>query len=161
MSHKKSNFGIGVILGAAAGALAGLFLAPKAGKALRQDALKMYKKLQTEDPKVIAQKVFGDVSEESQKFVKKAYEDLSVHLADLKKRYSTIDTAKYKEAVQSVITTIKDEGNMPENAMKKLMTYLESDAKKLISPSTKRKVTKTVKKVAAKAKAVAKKVKSA
>ena len=142
MAQKKSHFGIGMAVGAVAGAVAGLFLAPKAGKELREDAMKMYKKLHTEDPKVLAKKVFGDISEESQRLVKKAYEDLSVELAGLKKRYSTIDTAKYKEAVGKVVTTIKKEGTMPEDAMKKLKTFLEDDAKKLVSSPGAKKVVK-------------------
>lgn len=148
MTHKKTGLGIGMVVGAVAGAVAGLFLAPKAGKELRDDALKLYKKLQKEDPKVLAKKIFGDVSDESQKFVKKAYQDLSVQLADLKKTSSKIDTTKYKEAVKNVVTTIKDEGNIPEGSMKKLVTYLESDAKRMIEATTK----KSSKKPASKAK---------
>lgn len=148
MADKKSHLGLGMILGAVAGAVAGLFLAPKAGKELREDAMKMYKKLQKDDPKVMAKKIFGDVSEESQKFVKRAYEDLSVQLADLKNTSSKIDTNKYKEAVKNVVTTIKDEGNLPEGTVKKLMSYLENDAKRMISSASK----KSTKKPASKAK---------
>ena len=54
MAQKKSHFGIGMAVGAVAGAVAGLFLAPKAGKELREDAMKMYKKLHTEDPKAVS-----------------------------------------------------------------------------------------------------------
>lgn len=145
MADKKSQLGLGMILGAVAGAVAGLFLAPKAGKDLREDAMKMYKKLQKDDPKVIAKKIFGDVSEESQKFVKKAYEELSVQLVDLKKKSSKIDTAKYKEAVKNVVTTIKDEGNLPEGTVKKLMSYLENDAKRMISSAPKKPASKAKK----------------
>ncbi len=135
-----------MVIGAVAGAVAGVFLAPKAGKELRQDAMKLYKKLHTQDPKVLAKKVFGDISEESQRLVKKAYEDLSIELVGLKKRYSKIDKEKYKEAVENVITTIKNEGSMPEDAMKKLSAFLEEDAKKLVvTPGVK----KTVKKLTA------------
>ena len=148
MKQNKSRLGLGMVVGAVAGAVAGLFLAPKAGKELRDDAMKLYKKLQKEDPKVLAKKIFGDVSDESQKFVKKAYQDLSVQLADLKKTSSKIDTAKYKEAVKNVVTTIKDEGNIPDGSMKKLVSYLEGDEKRMFASTSK----KSTKKPASKAK---------
>ena len=46
MVSKKSKFGIGLVLGALGGALAGLFLAPKSGKQTQSDAKKAIKGLE-------------------------------------------------------------------------------------------------------------------
>ena len=46
MISKKSKFGIGLVLGALGGALAGLFLAPKSGKQTQGDAKKALKGLE-------------------------------------------------------------------------------------------------------------------
>ncbi len=45
MVSKKSKFGIGLVLGALGGALAGLFLAPKSGKQTQNEAKKAFKGL--------------------------------------------------------------------------------------------------------------------
>ena len=46
MISKKSKFGIGLVLGALGGALAGLFLAPKSGKQIQSDTKKAIKGLE-------------------------------------------------------------------------------------------------------------------
>ena len=43
MVSKKSKFGIGLVLGALGGALAGLFLAPKSGKQTQSEAKRLIK----------------------------------------------------------------------------------------------------------------------
>lgn len=160
MTHKKSSkLGLGVLLGAAAGAVAGLFLAPKAGKELRKDAKKLSqtamkfsdeyrKKLDKKEPEEVAKIVFGDVSEASTKLAKRAHKDLSVELAQLKEKYNKIDKKKYGEAVKTVVEGFKADKSIPDGTLKKLATYLEKDAQKLVAS--------TKKKTAAKKKAPAK-----
>ena len=153
MSHKKqSKLGLGMLLGAAAGAVAGLFLAPKSGKEMRKDAKKLSadatkfaaqyrKKLEKKEPEEVAKIVFGDVSEVSMKLAKKAHKDLAVELAQLRTKYKTVDKKKYQAAVKTVIDGIKEDKAIPEGSVKKLAAYLEKDAKKLVAkPRTRKKI---------------------
>lgn len=144
MANKSSKFGIGIFLGAVAGAVAGLFLAPKSGVEMRKDARKLSKKalaeakkyqkqLEGKEPEEIAKKVFGDVSEKSVKIMKQAHKDLSVELALLNQKYKKIDKDRYAQAVKLVVTSIKEEGSVPESELKKLSAYLQEDAKKLVA----------------------------
>lgn len=52
MVSKKSKFGIGLVLGALGGALAGLFLAPKSGKQTQNEAKKAIKGLKKDFEKL-------------------------------------------------------------------------------------------------------------
>lgn len=143
MAAKKTNkLGLGMILGAAAGALAGLFLAPKSGKELRKDAKDLSKtvaksaaaynkKLQKKTPEQIAKMVFGDMSDASMKLADRAHKQLALELEELGKKYKTIDKAKYTAAVKTVVANFKKDGSVPTSTLKKLGTYLQQDAKKL------------------------------
>src|SRR3989344_3363978 len=137
MARRQSKFGVGMLLGAIAGAVTGLFIAPKAGKEMRAEAIKVYKRLRNEDPKKVAMEVFGDISEESQKVVKRMYQDLSVEIADLRDKYEAV--------VKKVITDTREKGNIPETALKKLGAYLQKDVKKIVA-RPKKNVRKTVNK---------------
>ncbi len=148
---KSSKMGLGMLLGAAAGAVAGLFLAPKSGKELRKDAQKFsgeakklsqeamglaevyLKKLQKKDPEQIAKIVFGDVSEASKKLTAQAQKDLARELASVKEQYASINKRKYSDAVKSVVAGLKTDGSVSTSTLKKLGAYLEKDAKKFIS----------------------------
>jgi len=151
MARRQSKFGVGMLLGAIAGAVTGLFIAPKAGKEMRAEAIKVYKRLRNEDPKKVAMEVFGDISEESQKVVKRMYQDLSVEIADLRDKYDTIDKGKYEAVVKKVITDTREKGNIPETALKKLGAYLQKDVKKIVA-RPKKNVRKTVNKPVSKVK---------
>lgn len=162
MAKKKSKIGLGLLLGATAGAVAGLFLAPKTGKELRKDAKilsdkakkfadEYKKKLEKEEPSEAAKIVFGDVTDTSVAFMQKANKELSEELGILKEKYSTIDKNKYSEAVKNLIDNYKADKALPEGSLKKLAAYLEKDAKVLVSRP------KTTKKAPAKKKAAPKK----
>lgn len=159
-ANKSSKLGLGVLLGAAAGAVAGLFLAPKAGKELRSDAKKLSKslsksasiyrnKLDKKTSEEIAKIVFGDVSEASMKLADIAHKELTAELKNLEKQYKTIDKDKYAMAVKSVIANLKKDGKVPAAPLKKLASYLQDDVKKLTKrPAAKKAAVKSAKKSA-------------
>src|SRR3989338_5593642 len=148
----KSKIGIGVVIGAVAGTIAGLFLAPKAGRDLQKDAKKIYDDLKDKDPNVVIKQVFGVVSKESQELYKASKERLADELADLKENYKTIDSAKYAKIVGDVVAHIKDEHNLPEDQLKALGTHLQGDFKKLFLAKNAKSASKSIKKPAAKKK---------
>lgn len=142
-TKKSTKVGLGVLLGAAAGAIAGLFLAPKAGKELRKDAQKLSKTvmssankysklLDKKTPDQIAKKVFGDLTESSTKLSQKVHSELRYEIAKLEKKYNTIDKKKYSSAVKTVVSSLKSEGKVPAATLKKLTSYLEKDARALV-----------------------------
>lgn len=131
---KKSKFKAGLILGAVSGALAGLFLAPKAGKELRKDAQKLYDDISA-DPEAAVKAIFGKVSDEGVAMYKSAQKELVKQLTNLSENYKTLDSSKYKEVVVQAINNVKTEKKLPDNQLKTLMDYLEKDIKKLASGS--------------------------
>lgn len=152
----KSKLGFGILLGAAAGALAGLFLAPKSGVELRKDARRISQKalktaekyrnqLEGKEPEEIARIVFGNVSDQSVKLMKQAHKDLSVELALLNEKYKKIDKKKYTAAVKKVVSGLRKDGSVPEGSLKQLSEYLIKDTKKLASRTSKT-TTKTARK---------------
>ena len=154
-SKNSSKMGLGMLLGVAAGAIAGLFLAPKPGKELRKDAknltdevvksaTKYNKKLQKKTPEQIAKVVFGDMSEASMKLAKKAHKSLAAELSSLEANYQKIDKKKYTAAVKTVVDGLKKDGEVPAATLKKLASYLQLDAKKLATKKVpaKRKTTR-------------------
>src|SRR3989344_5202616 len=133
MTQKSSKFGLGIMMGAVAGAIAGLFLAPKAGKQLRKDAQKLYEDI-SKDPEAAVKEIFGKVTEESMQIYTAAQKEVSAQLANLSANYKTLDTSKYKEVVKQAVDNAKADKKLPEDQLKKLITYLEKDIKKLAAP---------------------------
>jgi len=121
------------MMGAVAGAIAGLFLAPKAGKQLRKDAQKLYEDI-SKDPEAAVKEIFGKVTEESMQIYTAAQKEVSAQLANLSANYKTLDTSKYKEVVKQAVDNAKADKKLPEDQLKKLITYLEKDIKKLAAP---------------------------
>lgn len=141
-TNKSSKLGFGIVLGAVVGAVAGMLLAPKTGKELRKDAMKLttelkakaleyQKQLEGKDSKEAAKFIFGDVSENSVKLFQKVQKDLSVELAILSQNAKKIDKKKYGEAVKNVIDNWKADKTIPEESLKNMKTYLVKDFKKL------------------------------
>lgn len=134
-NKKSSKFGLGVFLGTVAGALAGLFLAPKKGKALRRDFSKTLKELekllQDENREKAIKTIFGKVSSDSRSVFKKSKEILAVKLAQLRESFSKIDKKRYKSVVAEVVEDVSQEKRIPKETLKKLQKYLEADFKKI------------------------------
>lgn len=148
-SKSSSKLGLGVVIGAVVGTVAGLFLAPKAGKELRDDALEYYKKLKDKDPDQIVKEIFGRASEETKEMYDTSKKLLAEQLSSLKQNYDTIDKSKYSVAVKDVVNHIKDEHDLPDNELKALAGHLENDFKKLF-PAVTQMTAKLVKKPAKK-----------
>ena len=103
---KDNKFFLGMILGAAAGVVAGIFLAPKSGKETREDLKKQGKEV-IDTTKRVSKKAYLGAKTEGQKFFDKVFrkknelekEELG-EIEDLK------DAARdVKEAAESVVET--------------------------------------------------------
>ena len=131
--RRSSKFGLGLLLGAVGGALAGIFLSPKSGKAMRKDAKKKYDELmklmkdKEVDKKVKA--IFGNVTAESKKLYEQVKEELISRLAQMKK---DIDKNTYVKQVENVVDSLKSPlSKQSVSAAKKLKDSLSKDWTKL------------------------------
>lgn len=118
-NRNKSRFGIGLLLGATLGALAGVFLAPKSGKENREDAMKKWQELQDSwqrgEMKAKVQEIFGDVSEESVRLYKLATDELLRRMKELK----LSDRQTYDEIVTSVMEWLRTKMAMDQTTEEK------------------------------------------
>src|SRR5690554_5882925 len=96
MNHqKKSNFGIGVLIGAVLGSAAAFFLSPKSGKENREMAMKKFeqikKMLKNKSVDEIVTEIFGKVSEEGKRLYSLAVEEMNNRLDAMKETIDDID----------------------------------------------------------------------
>lgn len=143
---KTSGFGLGLAIGAVAGALAGVFLAPKSGKQNRKDFAKRADELKEKfsemevDKKV--QDIFGRVSEETRDFYLSATKELLERLSALKGKVEDIDTKKYRKQVEEVLSDFKKKSKQSAKVIDKMRKHLVADWQSLF---TKKKPAKKVK----------------
>lgn len=112
MSEDKTfSFLKGILVGAIAGAVTGVLLAPKSGAETREDL----KKLAVD---------FGDKANE---LYTKASTILKEKLTSLKKAGKQINRESYLELVSQVVDEIKKDGLVTEEVAQKISTQLKTD----------------------------------
>ncbi len=140
---KKGKFGLGLLLGAIGGALAGILYAPKAGKETREEAAKKIKELQKKfSDAEIERKVktiFGKVTEETKDIYLNASKAVLERVADLKKRAGKIDRKKYQKLVDDVVSDVTASAKHSAKTLKLLKDNLVSDWKDFVTAGPKRK----------------------
>lgn len=148
-TQKSSKLGLGMLIGAITGAVAGLFLAQKPGKELQKDAQKlvknvskkvgmMKKDLAGKELDEIAQHIFGEVSDETRKIAKKVSTQVSAKIDMARDTMGKIDKKKYAGIVEDVVAELKKNGKVSPSHLKNLQKYLEADMKRFVSPKSKR-----------------------
>jgi len=129
---KRSAFLAGVI-GALAGAVGGLLLAPKSGKETRDDVVilanEIAKKIKTraDETKERVKAVFGKYTEEGKAKYNEINSALVAKVAQVKKTTSEIDKEKYATVVDEVVDEFKSDLTATKESTKKLKRYLKSD----------------------------------
>jgi gas vesicle protein len=128
--RKQSNLGLGLFIGMAIGAVAGIFMAPKSGKQNREEAAKKLKDLQkswdTGELQKQVQDIFGDVSDESMKMYKQAQDELTRRMESMKE---LSDKKTYEDMVSSVVTWVQDSMGMKGEEAEKKAKKLEKKMK--------------------------------
>ena len=128
--RKQSNLGLGLFIGMAIGAVAGIFMAPKSGKQNREEAAKKLKDLQKSwesgDLQKQVQDIFGDVSDESMKMYKQAQDELTRRMEGMKE---LSDKKTYEDMVSSVVTWVQDSMGMKGEEAEKKAKKLEKKMK--------------------------------
>lgn len=152
MAENKSvsKFGVGLFIGAVAGALAGILYAPKSGKQIRKHVGKKLDELKEKfsemelDKK--AQDIFGTVSEEAKDQYLAVTKDLLEKLADLRDKVGEIDTKKYQKMVEEVLVDFKKKGDQSATVIGKMRKHLMADWQSLFEKKAPAKKTKPRKK---------------
>lgn len=137
MSKNGSKLFLASIIGALAGAVGGLLLAPKSGKELRADIATLAKelstkvKLEAEESKQRVKDVFGNATEEAMQKYKEISTSLLGKVAKLKTTGQTIDKEKYEKVVEEVVADFKTDIKMTKTGVEKLLGYLKKDFTKI------------------------------
>ncbi|MCX7996649.1 MAG: YtxH domain-containing protein [Patescibacteria group bacterium] len=133
MAHTKSRFGTGILLGAAIGALAAFFFAPKSGKENREMIQKQIRNLRAfieeKDIDTEARKLFGEFTTQSKKLYNSMQKETRARLEELRAAIEELDTEKYKKQVAGIIDQLRKEGGateLLEKAQKHLMGYIKT-----------------------------------
>lgn len=144
---QKSNFGVGIAIGAILGGVVAFFMSPRSGKENRDLAKKKigeFKKM-INDKKIdeAVKEIYGSVTEEGKKFYAMARKEIDIKLSDLQKNLKDIDQSKYKQIVMDTVDHIVKEGKTTVERVDKLKKYLlnrwntgeemvKSDVKKVV-----------------------------
>lgn len=141
--RKDTKFGIGLMLGAVAGALAGLFLAPKSGRETREEMAKRWSELKEQieagEIRERVQEVFGDIKDQSIKLYQQARKDLTHRLNNLKETFEKMDKEKYQKVVGEVIEDLKKTTKESSEKLGKLRDYFLEDWEKTSKKTARKK----------------------
>ncbi len=136
-TKRKGTWFVAGLLGAVAGAIGGLLLAPQSGKKTRQEisnlaaelSLKVKGKALKTKKEVTA--AFGKYSEEGKIKYEKIKNSLMGKVASLKTAGEKIDKVKYGKLVDEVVVEFKDDLKSTKNAAVKIAGYLKKDWEKI------------------------------
>ncbi len=128
MAEKKNNFGAGILLGAAIGAVAALFLTPKSGKENRKLAQQKLNELrefiESKEAEKRAREIFGNVSEQSKKMYEQMKVEMNSRMDQMKSAIDTFDTGKYQKVVDEILVNVRKQVEMSSEQVEKAKTYL-------------------------------------
>lgn len=125
------------IIGALAGALGGLLLAPQSGRKTRQEITNLANELalriktKADDTKAQVKDVFGKYSEESKNKYLAVKNAVMAKVAAVKTAGEKIDKEKYSMVVEDVVAEFKDDLSSTKNGSAKLIGYLKKDWEKI------------------------------
>ena len=134
---KTNKFFLATVLGAVAGAIGGVLLAPKSGKETREDLRKLAVKLRKEvqetvkDTKDKVKDVFGKASDEAMVKYKKIKTAAVNKVAELKTAGKSIDKEVYGKIVKDVVGEFKDDFKGTKNGATKMINQLKKDWSKV------------------------------
>jgi gas vesicle protein len=134
---KKSNFFLATMIGAVAGVVGGLLLAPQSGKKTRDNIKNMVNKLGKElqgtvkDTKEKVQDIFGQVTDTSMEKYKEIKSAVMNKVAEVKTAGKEIDKDKYSILVEDVVKDFKGDFKETKNGATKMVSYLKKDWNKV------------------------------
>lgn len=131
MGKNNSKFGLALVVGAAAGYAASLFMSDKARKAHKQAVTskvdELASKLLSEKDKEKAKDLFESTVENADKQLVKIKTELAKNITAAHKTLGEVDKKKYSKAVEKTIDSLKKKGKLNTKELKKVKDYLEAD----------------------------------
>ena len=133
MSKHKGGFFIAGLVGALAGAIGGLLLAPKSGKETRKDIAKLASdiakriKTETSETKERVKDVFGKASEDTVDKYNEIKNAVIGKVASLRTAGEELDKDKYGKVVEGVVSDFKDDFKNTKTGAEKIVGYLKKD----------------------------------
>lgn len=137
MSKNTGKFFLAGILGAVAGAVGGMLLAPKSGKETRADiaklALEISNNIKTEadETKERVSDIFGKANDEATRKYKEIRSAVVGKVATIKTAGQEIDKEKYAKVVDEVVADFKNDLETTKDGATKLAKYFKKDWEKL------------------------------
>jgi gas vesicle protein len=134
---KSGNFFVATVVGAIAGAVGGLLLAPQSGKKTRDNLKKMALNLTKEvqgtvtDTKEKVVEVFGDASDAAMDKYKEIKSTVMNKVVEVKAAGKEIDKEKYAAIVEAVVDDFKSDLSTTKNGGTKLVAQLKKDWEKV------------------------------
>jgi gas vesicle protein len=137
MSKSTGKFFLAGILGAAAGAIGGILLAPKSGKETREDlkelAAKLTKQVKSsaEETEQKVKEIFGEASKAAVDKYREIRSTVVDKIVALKSAGQDIDKEKYALIVEDVVAEYKDDLKATKNGASKMVDQLKKDWEKV------------------------------
>ncbi len=137
MAKQTGKFFLAGVLGAVAGAIGGLLLAPQSGKKTRQEianlALEISRQIKNKADitKEQVKDVFGKYTEEGKQKYEEIKSTVVNKVASIKTAGEEIDKEKYSKVVETVVEEFKDDLTATKNGSAKISAYLKKDWEKI------------------------------
>jgi gas vesicle protein len=133
MSKNKGSFFLASLMGAVAGAVGGLLLAPQSGKETRKDIIKLANDISNKiktgagETKERVEEIFGKVTEEAVAKYNEIKNSVIAKVAALKTAGMEIDKEKYTKVVDDVVAEFKSDFGDTKSGATKIASYLKKD----------------------------------
>jgi len=134
---KSSKFFLATMIGAVAGAVGGLLLAPQSGKKTREDIKKLVARLGKEvqgtvkDTKEKVEDIFGKATDMTMAKYKEIKSAVVNKVAEVKATGKEIDKTKYAMLVEDIVGDFKSDFKETKNGATKMVSYLKKDWEKV------------------------------
>jgi len=134
---KTGKFFLASVLGAVAGAVGGLLLAPQSGKKTRREIMDLAEELtlkvktKADDTKDLVKDVYGKYTEEGKAKYLEIKGAVVSKIATVKTAGENIDKEKYEKVVEEVVGEFKDDLKTTKSGGTKIVNYLKKDWEKM------------------------------
>lgn len=137
MSKNKGGFFLAGLIGAVAGVVGGILLAPQSGKETRKAisllAAELSKKIQTSvnETESRVKDIYGKVSDEAMEKYNQIKNTVITKVASIKTAGQEINKDKYGKVVDEVVADFKSDFESTKSGASKIASYLKKDWEKV------------------------------
>lgn len=134
---KTGKFFLAGMLGAVAGAVGGLLLAPQSGKKTRREIVELANeialkiKTKADDTRIQVKDIYGKYTEEGKAKYLEIKDAVVAKVATIKTAGEEIDREKYGKVVEDVVADFKEDLEATKSGSTKIINYLKKDWEKI------------------------------